>query len=110
MRIAHAVAISLAVLAGPALAQAQELSAVEVQAEEDAEKTMTVSCVDPAEPSLSDVGRVLSLSDPSKAEPLRGKLMAAAAEACAKHEPKITVMRTANNKVTWKANNDDAAN
>jgi hypothetical protein len=108
MRIAHAVAISLAVMAGPAIAQ--ELTTVEVQAEEDAEKTMTVSCVDPAEPSLSDVGRVLSLSDPSKAEPLRGKLMAAAAEACAKQEPKITVMRTQNNKVTWKAKKDEAAN
>lgn len=108
MRIAHAVAISLAVMAGPAIAQ--ELTTVEVQAEEDAEKTMTVSCVDPAEPSLSDVGRVLSLSDPSKAEPLRGKLMAAAAEACAKHEPRITVMRTQNNKVTWKAKKDEAAN
>jgi hypothetical protein len=108
MRIAHAVAISLAVMAGPAIAQ--ELTAVEVQAEEDAEKTMTVSCVDPAEPSLQDVGRVLSLSDPSKAEPLRGKLMAAAAEACAKQEPKITVMRTQNNKVTWKAKKDEAAN
>jgi hypothetical protein len=108
MRIAHAVAISLAVLAGPAMAQ--ELTTVEVQAEEDAEKTMTVSCVDPAEPSLSDVGRVLSLSDPAKAEPLRGKLMAAAAEACAKNEPKISVSRTANNKVTWKAKKDEAAN
>lgn len=108
MRIAHAVAISLAVMAGPAIAQ--ELTTVEVQAEEDAEKTMTVSCVDPAEPSLQDVGRVLSLSDPSKAEPLRGKLMAAAAEACAKQEPKITVMRTQNNKVTWKAKKDEAAN
>ena len=108
MRIAHAVAIFLAVMAGPAIAQ--ELTTVEVQAEEGAEKTMTVSCVDPAEPSLSDVGRVLSLSDPSKAEPLRGKLMAAAAEACAKQEPKITVMRTQNNKVTWKAKKDEAAN
>lgn len=101
MRHAKAVALSLAVLFASGNTLAQELSAIEVQAEEG-QRTMTISCNDPAEPSLKEVEQVLAVSDPAQANGLRTKLMGAAAEACAKQVPKIVVSRTASGTLTWK--------
>ena len=101
MRIAQVVALSVVVFAsGSALAQ-EALTAIEVKAEAS-DRTMTISCVDPAEPSLKDVEQVLAISDPAQANGLREKLMEAAAEACTKQVPKILVSRTGNGKITWK--------
>jgi uncharacterized caspase-like protein len=101
MRIAHVVALSVVVFAsGSALAQ-EALSTIEVKAEES-ERTMTISCVDPVEPSLKEVETVLNIADPAQANPLRKELMAAAAEACAKQVPKISVARTAKGNISWR--------
>jgi hypothetical protein len=100
MRNAHLVALSIAILsAGSAVAQ--ELKTIEVRAEES-ERSIVMSCISPAEPSLKDVEQVLTISDPAMARGMRTKLMDAAAEACAKNEAKILVSRGANGALIWK--------
>ena len=102
MRIPHVVALSVAVLGiGVAFAQEKSLPTVEIRAEES-DKTLTMACVDPAEPSLKDVERVLSVSDPAQSRGLRTKLMEAASEACKANQPRILVTRGANGSLTWK--------
>ena len=101
MRIAQVVALSVVVFAsGSALAQ-EALSTIEVKAEES-QRTLMISCVDPAEPSLKDVEHVLSIADPAQANGLRAKLMDAAAEACSQQVARILVTRTPAGNLTWK--------
>ena len=100
MRIAKIVASAL-VVAASGMATAQELRTIEVTVEESS-KTMVLNCVNPTKPSLKEVERVLTVSDPSQSAGLRTKLMDAAAEACAANEPKIMVSRGAKGGLTWK--------
>jgi hypothetical protein len=100
MRRAHVVALSLVLASGSALAQ-EALTTIEVKAEES-DRTLTLSCTDPTEPSLKEVEQVLAISDPAQVNGLRAKLMDAAAEACSRQVPKIVVSRTAKGAVTWK--------
>ncbi|MUV15486.1 hypothetical protein [Noviluteimonas gilva] len=102
MRYAPLVALSVVLFAsGSALAQ-EALGAIEVKAE-DSDRTITIACSDPAEPSLKEVDEVLKINDPTQSKGLRDKLMAAAAEACAQKVPKILVTRSATGSLTWKA-------
>jgi len=100
MRFAQVAVLSLAVLAVGSTV-AQELSTIEVRAEES-DRTLVLSCVNPEQPSLKDVEQVLAISDPAQSPALRTKLMAAAAEACAQKAPKILVQRGANGALVWK--------
>ena len=100
MRFAQIAALSLAVLAVGSTV-AQELSTIEVRAEES-DRTIVMSCTNPEKPSLKDVEQVLAIADPAQTPALRTKLMAAAAEACAQKQPKILVQRGANGALIWK--------
>ena len=102
MRYAPVVALSVVLFAsGSALAQQEALGAIEVKAE-DSDRTITIACSDPAEPSLKEVEQVLSINDPTQSKGMRDKLMAAAAEACTQKVPKILVTRSATGSLTWK--------
>ena len=101
MRYAPVVALSVVLFAsGPLLAQ-EALGAIEVKAE-DSDRTLTIACSDPAEPSLKEVEQVLKINDPTQSNKARENLMAAAAEACAQKVPKILVTRSASGSLTWK--------
>ncbi len=101
MRYAPVVALSIVLFASaPSLAQ-EALGAIEVKAE-DSERSITIACNDPAQPSLKEVEQVLSVNDPTQSKGLRDKLMEAASEACAQKVPRILVTRTATGSLTWK--------
>ena len=101
MRYAPVVALSVVMFAsGGALAQ-DALGSLEVKAE-DSERTITIACSDPSEPSLKEVEQVLKINDPTQSKGLRDKLMAAAAEACTQKVPRILVTRSASGSLTWK--------
>ncbi|TWI05909.1 hypothetical protein IP90_00171 [Luteimonas cucumeris] len=99
MKYRMSVALPL-LLASTAVIAQQALPAVEVRAE--TEESLTVDCLDPREPSLKDVERVLAINDPTQTVGLRSKLMTAAAEACAASAARIKVARTGSGKaLTW---------
>ncbi len=101
MRYAPVVALSVVLFAsGAALAQ-EALGSIEVKAE-DSDRTITIACSDPAQPTLKEVEAVLSINDPTQTNKLREKLMNAAAEACTQKVAKILVMRSATGSLTWK--------
>ena len=83
-------------------ASAQErLTTVEVRA--DTRESVDVACANPSAVSNKDVERVLALTDPSKANGMRKKFVAAATEACKAGIPKILVSRSATGgSLTWK--------
>jgi|SRR5688572_23126635 len=102
MRISPLVALSLLTLAAAGTATAQDLATVEVQAADDATRSIVLSCQQENNPSLQDVDRVLMIQDPTQSAKLRTKLLAAAAEACAQNQPRILVQRGQNGGLTWK--------
>lgn len=93
------VALSLVLASSAALAQ-QSLETVEVRV--DSERTMVIACSNPQKPELSDVERVLQITDPKQTPGLRKQLMAAAADGCKAGIPRIQVTRTGT-ALKWKA-------
>ena len=101
MRYAPVVALSVTLFASAGALAQEALGAIEVKAEES-DRTISIACNDPAQPSLKEVEEVLSINDPTQSKGLRDKLMAAAAEACTQKVPKILVTRSATGSLTWK--------
>ena len=93
------VALSVVLASSAALAQ-QSLETVEVRV--DSERTMVIACSNPQKPELSDVERVLQITDPTQTPGLRTQLLAAAADGCKAGIPRIQVSRTGN-ALKWKA-------